>query len=54
MYILTWLVDRGTFAVGNMIIRASEGRLIDPLPEDRIKQVSYSWQKLVHTVLKSL
>ena len=43
-----------TFAIGNMIIRTSEGHLIHPLPKDRIKQVSYSWQKLVCPVLKNL
>lgn len=30
-----------TFAVGNVIVRASEGHLIHPLPKDRIKQVLF-------------
>lgn len=39
-----------TFSIKNMIIRASEGHLLHPLPRDRIKQVSHSWRKLDHPV----
>lgn len=35
-----------TFSMRNMIIRTSECHLLHPLPRDRIKKVSHSWQKL--------
>lgn len=47
-------VRKWSLVIGNLIIETSKGHLIHPVPKERIKQVSYTWQKLVRLFTLSL